>query len=155
MRHSVTQWYQTFHFFIRQKLKEKWKCQNWKTQMWHFGWFSNTVIRGLDLKLMFCNLQWFSYKRISLGKCPIRFLILDYNFASVLLSFCQESARKLAKCLTIGFFSTRELCAERHEKRLVADLATTDAHIVWKSPKMSHFSIFVLSMTCLVTLFDR
>ena len=27
--------------FKRTKIDEK--CQNWKTQMWHFGWFSNTV----------------------------------------------------------------------------------------------------------------
>ena len=65
--------------------------------------------------------------------------ILDYNFASVLRSFCQESARKLAKCLTIGFFSTRELCAERHEKRLVADLATTDVTLFENPQKCLNF----------------
>ena len=68
--------------------------------LFQMNWTSNLCCEMIVL-------QWFSYKRRSLGKCPIRFLILDYNFASVLRSFCQESARKLAKCLTIGFFSAR------------------------------------------------
>ena len=108
--------------------------------LFQMNWTSNLCCEMIVL-------QWFSYKRRSLGKCPIRFLILDYNFASVLLSFCQESARKLAKCLTIGsLLDSRTLCRTPW-KKIGCRFGDYTCHIVWKSPKMSHLSCWILAFS--------
>ena len=90
------------------KTKVGGKCQNWKTQMWHFGWFSNTVhVYLIDFSAI--------SKVLSLSQNPVNFndflhsFLMDWQVQVMCLPGYLMTSFKAQECKRVNFSLWRVL----------------------------------------------